>query len=130
MTRRPGDITSTLRYTVYSKTRKSGWHAVTLDLEKLAEAAGDGDNTEKLLTSFNSEAPAWVLLAESRIELNSIGTYAGTTPGLAIPVAQTWEVRVALELCSIGRLESSPHRRLRGSATILPDKSGLDDPGK
>ena len=25
MTRRPGDITSTLRYTVYSKTRKSGW---------------------------------------------------------------------------------------------------------
>lgn len=60
------------RYTVYSKTRKSSWHAVTVDLEELAEAAGDMDSTEKLLTPLKSEPPAWVLKAEDRIALNTV----------------------------------------------------------
>jgi hypothetical protein len=58
MTLRPGDISSTMRCTVYSKTRNPGWHAVNLDLEKLDEAADDRDNTEKPLTPFNSEPSA------------------------------------------------------------------------
>lgn len=48
------------RYTVYSKANGSGWHAVTVDIDELAEAAGDIEKTEELLTAKPSKLPAWI----------------------------------------------------------------------
>src|ERR1051326_7386660 len=45
------------RYTVYSKTEKGEWHAVTVDIEELAEAAGDLEKTEKLLAARKASLP-------------------------------------------------------------------------
>src|SRR5712691_5437570 len=39
------------RYTVYSKATGSAWHAVTVDIDELADAAGDIEKTEKLLAA-------------------------------------------------------------------------------
>lgn len=39
------------RYTVYSKANGSEWHAVTVDIDELAAAAGDIEKTEALLTA-------------------------------------------------------------------------------
>lgn len=57
------------RYTVYSKTEKSDWHAVTVDIEDLAAAAGDLEKTEELLASRKANLPEWVLASEDKIEL-------------------------------------------------------------
>lgn len=51
------------RYTVYAKSSTSAWHAVTVDIDKLAAAAGDSDETQALLTPRPAEPPAWVSTA-------------------------------------------------------------------
>lgn len=48
------------RYTVYAKATDAAWHAVTVDIDKLAAAAGDSDETQALLTPRAAEPPAWV----------------------------------------------------------------------
>lgn len=48
------------RYTVYAKAANNGWHAVTVDIDKLAAAAGDFDETQALLAPRAAEPPAWV----------------------------------------------------------------------
>jgi hypothetical protein len=48
------------RYTVYSKTNGHPWHAVTVDLEELATAAGDLVKTENLLAPRMAEPPEWI----------------------------------------------------------------------
>lgn len=48
------------RYTVYAKAANSAWHAVTVDIDALAAAAGDFDETQALLTPRAAEPPAWV----------------------------------------------------------------------
>jgi len=48
------------RYTVYAKTSTSAWHAVTIDIDKLAAAAGDVEETQALLAPRPAELPGWV----------------------------------------------------------------------
>lgn len=48
------------RYTVYAKAANNDWHAVTVDIDKLAAAAGDFDETQALLKPRAAEPPAWV----------------------------------------------------------------------
>lgn len=49
------------RYTVYAKAPKNDWHAVTVDIEQLAAAAGDLEKTQELLTAKKVTLPRWVL---------------------------------------------------------------------
>jgi hypothetical protein len=49
------------RYTVYSKPAGGQWHAVTVDIDELASAAGDIKKTEELLTARPAKIPAWVI---------------------------------------------------------------------
>jgi len=49
------------RYTVYSKTAESTWHGVTVDIDALADAAGDVARTAELLTAKPADVPRWVL---------------------------------------------------------------------
>ncbi|MHB8656059.1 MAG: ATP-binding protein [Terriglobia bacterium] len=60
------------RYTVYSKTPESQWHAVTVDLDALAEAASDADKTERLLSPRAAALPAWLVEAEQKLDLSSL----------------------------------------------------------
>lgn len=48
------------RYTVYSKVKDGDWHAVTIDLQQLAEASSDPTRTEELLRSKKVALPAWL----------------------------------------------------------------------
>jgi hypothetical protein len=48
------------RYTVYSKYNAGEWNAVTVDIEELADAAGDLKKTERLLMHRPAALPAWV----------------------------------------------------------------------
>lgn len=50
-------------YTVYSKANGASWHAVTVDIEELAAAAGDIDKTEELMTAKPAKLPAWIAKA-------------------------------------------------------------------
>ncbi len=49
------------KYTVYSKVKGGQWHAVTIDLDKLAQASADTKLTEELLKSKQTPLPAWLL---------------------------------------------------------------------
>lgn len=51
------------RYTVYSRANGGGWHAVTVDIEQLAAAAGDIEKTEELLTAKPAKLPTWLAKA-------------------------------------------------------------------
>jgi len=51
------------RYTVYSKANGGEWHAVTVDIDELAAAAGDIEKTEGLLTARPAKLPAWAIKA-------------------------------------------------------------------
>ncbi|HEU4403959.1 MAG TPA: ATP-binding protein [Polyangiaceae bacterium] len=51
------------RYTVYSKVSGGDWHAVTVDIDRLAAAAGDVKETEALLEPREAKLPAWVTKA-------------------------------------------------------------------
>lgn len=57
------------RYTVYSKANGTKWHAVTVDIDELADAANDVKRTEHLLTARPAELPAWVVESEDKIPL-------------------------------------------------------------
>jgi hypothetical protein len=48
-------------YTVYAKAPTSTWHAVTVDIDKLAAAAGSFDETQALLIPRPVEPPTWVV---------------------------------------------------------------------
>lgn len=60
------------RYTVYSKTTESDWHAVTVDIKELADVAGDLAKTEALLTARPAQLPSWLLDAEDNINLSNL----------------------------------------------------------
>jgi hypothetical protein len=62
------------RYTVYSKTKGNDWHAVTVDIDKLADVAGDVNETAKLLTAQPASPPTWVTIAsgDDNLDLTSI----------------------------------------------------------
>ncbi len=60
------------RYTVYSKTPESPWHAVTVDLDALAEAASDVDKTEKLLSPRAAALPPWLVGADQKLDLSNL----------------------------------------------------------
>jgi hypothetical protein len=60
------------RYTVYSKTPESPWHAVTVDLDALAEAASDIDKTEKLLSPRAATLPSWLIESEDKLNLSKL----------------------------------------------------------
>ncbi|HBY61163.1 MAG TPA: hypothetical protein DEH78_15180, partial [Solibacterales bacterium] len=48
------------KYTVYSKMKGGEWHAVSIDLEKLAAASSDPKATEAMLKPQRAQLPAWV----------------------------------------------------------------------
>src|SRR5581483_8944247 len=60
------------RYTVYSKTKKTDWQAVTVDIDQLAEAAGDLDRTEKLLSHKAAKLPSWLTAANDSMNLSEL----------------------------------------------------------
>ena len=71
----PSSIVSLAKaYTVFSKTRNTDWHAVSVDLDKLASAAGNPEKTEKLLAARRAELPMWVMQIEDKIDLASIAS--------------------------------------------------------
>lgn len=49
------------KYTVYSKVEGDEWHAITIDLKKLAEASSDPKATEDLLTAKKAKLPTWLI---------------------------------------------------------------------
>lgn len=53
------------RYTVYSKIKGEAWHAVTIDLQQLANASSDPKLTEKLLLSKEVAPPKWLTAKDS-----------------------------------------------------------------
>jgi hypothetical protein len=63
-------VSTAKRYTVYSKTRQTGWHAVTVDIEELADAAGDLKRTEQLLMPKPAALPKWIVRKEDSIDLS------------------------------------------------------------
>jgi hypothetical protein len=67
------------RYTVYSKVKGDEWHAVNVDLEKLAKASSDAKATETLLKPTRTTLPKWhaaedkeVMLALDKIDSGTV----------------------------------------------------------
>lgn len=60
------------RYTVYSKTPDSDWHAVTVDIDALSAVAGDIEKTEELLTARPAKLPTWLVKTENAIDLKKL----------------------------------------------------------
>lgn len=63
------------RYTVYAKAANSEWHAVTVDIDKLAAAAGDVDETQALLAPRPAAPPAWISKAakgDDKLEIDAL----------------------------------------------------------
>jgi len=60
------------RYTVYSKAAGAQWHAVTVDIEELADAANDKAKTEKLLAAKARDLPVWVLEATDGLNVSML----------------------------------------------------------
>jgi hypothetical protein len=73
------------RYTVYSKTRENDWHAVTVDIDKLADVAGDVTETAKLLTAQPASLPEWVKVASGDDTLDVASMVSGTVIVLEDP---------------------------------------------
>ncbi|MCC6648414.1 MAG: ATP-binding protein [Polyangiaceae bacterium] len=67
------------RYTVYSKANGGEWHAVTVDIDELAAAAGDIKKTEALLTARPSKLPPWVAKAAKGDDTLDLGTLKSGT---------------------------------------------------
>ena len=66
------------RYTVYSKTSGNDWHAVTVDIDQLAAAAGDANKTVDLLTAQSAVPPDWVATVSGDDTLDIKATPSGT----------------------------------------------------
>ncbi len=62
------------RYTVFSKVDGTDWHAVTVDIEELAKAAGDISKTESILSPRKRPLPAWLVRAEDKLDLSSLNS--------------------------------------------------------
>lgn len=65
------------RYTVYSKTRDSGWFAVTIDLNELASLGTDATKADALLQPKPVTLPMWLLTeqeAESGVVVGSLAS--------------------------------------------------------
>lgn len=60
------------RYTVYSKVNGGEWHAVTVDIEELADAANDMEKTQELLTAEPTDLPDWVVASETVVPLRKL----------------------------------------------------------
>src|SRR5205085_6142010 len=63
------------RYTVYSKVPGKGWHAVTIDLEDLANAGGDLSKIEEMVQATPAALPSWLIdekLNEYQIDLRTL----------------------------------------------------------
>lgn len=60
------------RYTVYSKAPGGEWNAVTVDIDQLADAAGDLSTTEKLLAAKKAKLPKWVQEIEEPIKVPAL----------------------------------------------------------
>jgi hypothetical protein len=60
------------RYTVYSKIAGSNWHAVSVDISKIAGSADSAEKIEKLLTPQKKSLPRWILEGTETIDLHSI----------------------------------------------------------
>jgi hypothetical protein len=63
------------RYTVYAKTPKNDWYAVTVDIQELAAAAGDLEKTQDLLTANKATLPRWVLdgaIGEDKLDIGKL----------------------------------------------------------
>lgn len=67
------------RYTVYSKASGGAWHAVTVDIDELAAAAGDIEKTEALLTARPAKLPAWIAKAAKGDDTLDVGTLKSGT---------------------------------------------------
>jgi hypothetical protein len=73
------------RYSVYSKAKGGKWHAVTVDIDELADAAGDIKKTESLLTPKAASLPAWLKTAPGADSLELGGLQSGTVIVLEDP---------------------------------------------
>jgi len=63
------------RYTVYAKTPKNDWYAVTVDIQELAAAAGDLEKTQGLLTAKKATLPRWILdgaTGEDKLDISKL----------------------------------------------------------
>lgn len=82
------------RYTVYSKTASNDWHAVTVDIDQLADAASDAQKTANLLTAQPATLPEWVRTASGEDTLNVMKVSSGTVIVLEnpdrLPQLQGW----------------------------------------
>lgn len=66
------------KYTVYSKNKGGQWHAVTVDLEKLASASADLKATEELLQPRAVRLPEWLAPPVTDSSLNVSQLESGT----------------------------------------------------
>jgi len=62
------------RYTVFAKTKDTDWHAVTVDIDQLAQVAGDVDKTAELLTARPATLPLWVTRStgDDKLDMTSV----------------------------------------------------------
>ncbi len=67
------------RYAVYSKPTGGEWHAVTVDIDELAAAAGDVKKTEELLSARPAKLPAWVTKAKKGEDSMDLATLESGT---------------------------------------------------
>lgn len=73
------------RYSVYSKAKGGKWHSVTVDIDELADAAGDIKKTEALLTPKAASLPAWLKTAPGADSLDLTASQSGTVIVLEDP---------------------------------------------
>jgi hypothetical protein len=67
------------RYTVYSRATGGEWYAVTVDIDELAEAAGDIKKTEALLSAKRAALPTWVAKAAKDDDRLDVGALTSGT---------------------------------------------------
>jgi Histidine kinase-, DNA gyrase B-, and HSP90-like ATPase len=60
------------KYSVYSKSKNDEWHRVTVDIEDLANVAGDTDEIDKKLTAVKSELPDWISNETVKIDIENL----------------------------------------------------------
>jgi len=67
-------VSIALRYTVYSKTEGSDWHAVTVDLEQMAEANSDINKINELLLPHPAKLPKWLKGENGKLDLSNLSS--------------------------------------------------------
>lgn len=129
------------KYTVYSKTVNSDWHAVTVDIDELAAAAGDAKKTTELLTARPATSPDWAVTGSGDDRLDMTAVPSGTVIVLEeldrLPQLQGWTktetIRTKL-LQHFGAIYRHllPERRIyvAGTATEVVDPLFLMEHGR